>query len=81
MTFEQRYLIAITELNGKCVEISHCRTVSEKELNKLLNEKAQHEQEIALEKQKLQNELNTLKDEISVLKHEIRVLKGEDDDE
>lgn len=64
--------------NGKCKELLYVKTLDEKEVNRLANEKHEYEQEVAKEKQELLDRISELESICERLEHEIKVLKGEE---
>jgi esterase/lipase len=70
-------LVAIGKKEDRCHELLICRTVNEKEFNKLKNEAVAYEQEQAKEKSEFLDVIASMKNEIEELKKEIAILKGE----
>lgn len=70
-------LVAIGKKEDRCCELLICRTVNEKEFNKLKNEAVAYEQEQTKEKSEFLDVIASIKNEIEELKKEISILKGE----
>lgn len=64
--------------NGKCEELLYVKTLAEEEVNRLLNEKHEHDQKVAKEKEELMEKIGNLEYEIYELKRAIKFLKGEE---